>query len=53
MVAIVEERDILSLLLGKAVPNLDMQQLEELWIVIANGIYAMYRRNLRLKEGIG
>ena len=52
-IAIEAEDDTLALLLGKAVLVLDLHQLEGLWVLIANCVSNMYRRNLTLKEGIG
>ena len=46
------ENYVLAILLGKIVNGLTLQQMENVWFVIANGVCRMYKRNLRLKEGV-
>ena len=53
MVALDNERDVLALPLGKTIHVLPMQQVEKLWLIMANGVYRIYRHNLKLKEGVG
>ena len=47
------EYDVLALLLGKMIHGLPMPQVENIGLVIAIGLYNVYRQNLRLKEGVG
>ena len=45
--------DILSVLLGRHVDALTIEQMEEIWMVSCKHIVLMYRMNLKLKAGIG
>ena len=47
------ERDIMSTLLGRHATNCVIEQMEEIWLISSRFIAMMYKKNLKLKAGIG
>ena len=47
------EDDILSILLGRHANNFTIEQMGSIWLVSCKHIVQMYRKNLKLKAGIG
>ena len=47
------ENDISSILLGRCGEDFSIEQMEMVWLIAGRHIDIMYRRNLKLKEGIG
>ena len=45
--------DLLYVLLGKSITNLDENHSERLYLTVLDGIADMYRKNVKYKSGIG
>ena len=48
-----ETNDVFSFLLGKELENISVANMQEIWLAAGKYILSMYRRNLKLKRGVG